>query len=183
MIRVDVEELLNGVDLVGAPRRGRAPSGERRPARLFYSYSHKDETLRNELETHLKLLQRQGLIDAWHDRRIEAGDEWARSIDEELERADIILLLVSADFIASDYCYEKEMEHALKLEREGRARVIPIIVRDVNWRKAPFAKLQALPKDGLAVTKWPDKDSAWRNVSEGIEKVVEDMRKKPRRFV
>jgi internalin A len=145
--------------------------------RLFYSYSHKDENLRNELDTHLKLLRRQGLIETWHDRKIEAGDEWKRKIDENLERADIILLLVSADFIASDYCWDKEMMRALQRHENGEAQVIPVIVRDVNWKRAPFAKLQALPKDGLAVTKWPDKDSAWRNVSEGIERIVEEIRK------
>jgi internalin A len=150
---------------------------------LFYSYSHKDETLRNELETHLKLLQRQGLIETWHDRKIEAGEEWKRKIDENLERADIILLLISADFMASDYCYEIEMKRALERHDQGEARVIPIILREVNWLRAPFAGLQALPKDGLAVTKWPDKDSAWRNVSEGIERVVEGVRKKHGRFI
>jgi internalin A len=115
-------------------------------------------------------------LGAWHDRKIEASGDWAQEIDENLERADIILLLVSADFIASDYCYEKEMTRALERGREGKARVVPVIVRDVNWRKAPFAKLQALPKGGLAVTKWGDRDSAWRNVSEGIERVVEEIR-------
>jgi internalin A len=99
---------------------------------LFYSYAHKDESLRNELETHLKLLQRQGRIESWHDRDIEAGDEWKRKIDDNLERADIILLLVSADFIASEYCYEKEMTRAIERHEKNEARVIPVIVRDVN---------------------------------------------------
>jgi internalin A len=148
--------------------------------RLFYSYSHKDETLRNELETHLKLLQRQGLLETWHDRQIEAGEEWKQKIDDNLERADIVLLLVSADFIASDYCYEKEMQRVMERHKQGTARVIPVIVRDVSWRIAPFARLQALPKDGRAVTLWENKDSAWRDVSEGIERVVEEMRKKQR---
>jgi len=152
--------------------------GGRQAVRLFYSYSHKDESLRNELETHLKLLQRQGLIETWHDRKIEAGEEWKQKIDDNLERADIILLLVSADFIASDYCYEIEMKRALERHEKKEARVIPVIVRDVNWRIAPFAKLQALPKDGKAVALWENKDSAWRNVSEGIERVIEEMRKK-----
>jgi internalin A len=128
------------------------------------------------LETHLKLLQRQGLIEPWHDRTIEAGDEWKQKIDEHLERAAIILLLVSADFITSDYCFEKEMQQALERHKRGEARVIPVVVRDVNWRIAPFAQLQALPKDGKAVTLWENRDSAWRNVSEGIERVVEEMR-------
>jgi internalin A len=177
IVELDVQELLNGVDLEGTRRKERILEAKRRVMRLFYSYSHRDETLRNKLETHLKLLQRQGLIEAWHDRNIEAGDDWKQKIDENLEGADIILLLVSADFIASDYCYEKEMKRALERHEQGKARVIPVIVRDINWRIAPFANLQALPKDGKAVTSWNDKDSAWRNVSEGIERVVEEMRR------
>jgi internalin A len=174
---LSVQELLDGVDLEGARRKERTKMSEQKQAaRLFYSYAHKDESLRNELETHLKLLQRQGMIESWHDRDIEAGDEWKRKIDDNLEQADIILLLVSADFIASDYCYEKEMTRALERHEKNEARVIPVILRDVNWRAAPFARLQALPKDALAVTRWPDKDSAWRNVSEEIEKVAGRMR-------
>jgi len=175
---LDVEELLNGVDLERARRIVNLPEERRLARRLFYSYSHKDESLRNELETHLKLLQRQGLIDTWHDSKIEAGEEWKRKIDENLERADIILLLVSADFIASDYCYEKEMKRALERHNNGEAHVIPIITRDVNWGNAPFAGLQALPKGGIAVELWQHKDSAWRSVSEGIERAVMLMRKK-----
>lgn len=172
VVELDVQELLNGVDIKGTRRRDKTRPGLWAAVRLFYSYSHKDESLRNELETHLKLMQRQVVIDVWHDRKIGAGEDWKQKIDENLERADIVLLLVSADFIASDYCYEKEMKRALERHDSGQAQVIPVIVRDVNWSKAPFAKLQALPKDGLAVTKWPDRDSAWRNVSEGIEKAV-----------
>src|SRR5262249_6530577 len=110
VIEVNVHTLLNGVDLEGTRRRERPVDTPRQAVRLFYSYSHKDETLRNELETHLKLLQRQGLLETWHDRKIEAGEEWKQKIDTNLERADIILLLVSADFMASDYCYEKELK-------------------------------------------------------------------------
>jgi internalin A len=182
IVELDVQELLNGVDLEGTRRRERVMDERRQALRLFYSYSHKDENLRNELETHLKLLQRRGLIETWQDRNIEAGDKWERKIDENLERADIILLLVSADFIASDYIYGQEMEWALEREKNGEARVIPVIVRDVNLKDAPFAGLQYLPKDGLAVTEWKSKDSAWRNVSEGIERVVEELRKKSKRF-
>ena len=172
---LNVGELLNGVDLEGTRERQKTTSHQRQPVRLFYSYSHKDETLRNELETHLKLLQRQGLIDTWSDRRIDAGDEWKQRIGDNLEAADIVLLLVSADFLASDYCFEVEMRRALERHERGEARVIPVIARDVNWMSAPFARLQALPEDALAVTRWPDKDSAWRNVSEGIRKVVETL--------
>jgi internalin A len=124
------------------------------------------------LDIHLKLLQRTGLITVWHDRKIGAGDDWREQIDENLERADIVLLLVSPDFIASDYCYDKEMKRALKRWESGEATVIPVIIRDVNWKHAPFARLQALPMDGIAITKWRDRDSAWRSVSEGIERLV-----------
>ena len=104
-------------------------------------------------------MQRQGVITAWHDRLIGAGEEWKDQIDQNLERADLILLVVSADFIASDYCYDKEMTQALQWHDAGKMRVIPVIVRVVNWSKAPFAKLQALPKDGKVVMLWPDRDS------------------------
>jgi len=73
------------------------------------------------------------------------------------------------------------MTRALERHENDEARVIPVIVRDCNWRIAPFAKLQALPKEGKAVKKWPDKDAAWRNVAEGIERVVEEMRKQSMR--
>jgi internalin A len=174
VIEFNVTKLLNGVDLEGTRKPQPMKDSDRQPLRLFYSYSHKDETLRDELETHLKLMQRQGLIETWSDRRITAGQEWKDKIDENLERAEIILLLVSADFIASDYCYDIEMKRALARHEAKEATVIPIIVRDVSWHSALFGKLQALPKDGKAVTIWPNKDTAWRNVSEGIEKVIKE---------
>jgi internalin A len=178
VVELDVQQLLNGVDLEGTRRREKPMEARSEAVRLFYSYSHKDETLRNELETHLKLLQRQGLIAPWHDRQIEAGEEWKHKISDNLERADIILLLVSADFIASDYCYEIEGKRALERHDNKETRVIPVIVRDVNWSGAPFAKLHALPKAGKAVTRWANKDSAWRNVSEGIQKVVAQIKRR-----
>jgi internalin A len=178
VININVGELLNGVDFESARELALTPEEERHVPLLFCSYSHKDEALRNELETHLKLLQRQGLVETWHDRKIEAGEDWRQKIDEKMERADLILFLVSSDFIASDYCYEREMARALERHDAGEARVIPVIVRDVNWARAPFARLQALPAGGLPVTRWPDRDSAWRGVAEGIERVVLEARKK-----
>jgi internalin A len=177
VVELNVRELLNGVDLEGTRRRERLTDERKRGVRLFYSYSHKDEGLRNELETHLKLLQRLGLIDAWHDRKIEAGDDWGQRIDDNLERADIILLLVSADFIASDYSYQKEMERALERQKNGEAEVVPVIVRDVDLEDAPFAGLQYLPKGGLPVMLWEHRDTAWRSVAEGIKQVAERVRK------
>jgi len=174
LIELDVQELLNGVDLEGTRKRGEIAALQ--PVRLFYSYAHKDETLRNELETHLKILERRKLIAPWSDRRIMGGEKWEDRIDENLERADIILLLVSADFIASNYCWEKEMMRALERDAAHEAKVVPVILRDVNWAGAPFAKLQALPEGGKAVELWDNRDSAWRSVSEEIERVVRQMR-------
>src|SRR5437868_15300931 len=95
--------------------------------KLFISYSHEDEDLRLELENHLSLLWRQGLIEYWHDREILAGMEWAGEIDKHIRAANLILLLVSADFLASDYCYDVEMKNAIERHEAGEARVIPII--------------------------------------------------------
>ena len=145
------------------------------PIRLFFSYAHKDEALRNELADHLAILERQGLIEPWHDREIGAGTEWAGQIDENLEKADIILLLVSASFMASTYCFDKELKRALERHEAKQARVVPIIVRPADWQSAPFGKLQALPKDGKAVTSWSNQDEAWTDVAKGLRRVVADL--------
>ncbi len=136
---------------------------------IFFSYSHKDEELRDQLEVHLSALKRSGLIDTWHDRIILAGDEFGDEISENLEAADIILLLVSADFIASDYCYAVEMRRALERHDAGEARVIPVILRPCDWHDTPFGKLQAAPKDGKAVRSWPDLDEAFLDIVRAIK--------------
>jgi hypothetical protein len=151
------------------------------PIKLFYSYAHKDEPLRDELETHLSNLKRQGLIASWHDRDIPAGSEWAGDIDENLEKADVILLLVSANFIASNYCFEKEMKRALERHEAKQAVVIPIILKPCDWTGVPFGKLQGLPKDAKAVTTWPNQDEAWTDVAKGIRRAVEGIRARRRR--
>ena len=143
--------------------------------RLFYSYAHADEELRDELEKHLSNLRNQGVIEEWHDRRIIGGAEWAGEIDEHLERADIILLLVSADFLVSKYCYAIEMKRALERHKQKESRVVPVILRPVDWEGAPFAGLQALPKNGRPVTEWPNRDAAFQNVAKGIRKVAEEL--------
>lgn len=145
--------------------------------RVFYSYSHKDEELRDELAAHLSLLKRRGLILPWHDRDIDAGEEWRGKIDEAIQRADIVMLLVSADFLASDYCYDVEMHRAMERHESGEARVIPIILRDCSWADAPFGKLQALPKDGRAVKAWSDRDTAWRDVERGLTKAINELQR------
>lgn len=146
--------------------------------KLFFSYSHKDEKLRNELAKQLTLLKRNGLISDWYDRDIDAGTEWAHEIDTHLNDADIILLLISPDFIASDYCYNLEMMRALERHENGEASVIPIILRPVTWKETPFGKLQVLPQGGKAVTTWSNRDEAFLHIAEGIRKVVEKSNEK-----
>jgi TIR domain len=116
------------------------------PIEVFISYSHKDEALREKLGTHLSLLKRHGVIDDWHDRRIGAGQEWAGAIDEHLNSAAIILLLVSADFLASDYCYDREMKRALERHDAGDARVIPVILRNVDLEGRHLPNSRRCPK-------------------------------------
>ncbi|HZR39444.1 MAG TPA: TIR domain-containing protein, partial [Ktedonobacteraceae bacterium] len=145
------------------------------PVEVFCSFAHEDEVWRKKLESHLSLLRRQGLVSFWYDRLITPGTDWAKSIDTHLETASVILLLVSANFFASDYCYGIEMKRALERQEVGEARVVPILVRPVDWTDAPFAHLQALPTDAKPIASWPDKDRALADVVAGIRRVIEDV--------
>lgn len=140
---------------------------------VFFSYSHQDRILRDELEVHLSGLKRQGLIDTWHDRRICAGEEIDAAISEHLEKAQIILLLVSSDFIASDYCYSVEMNRALDRHRDGEAVVIPVILRPCDWTDLPFGRLLATPTDGKPVTKYANQDEAFLDITRAIKKAIQ----------
>jgi hypothetical protein len=147
-------------------------------AKVFFSYSHRDESLRDELEKHLSILKRQGFIETWHDRRIGAGKEFAHEISQNLESADVILLLVSSDFLASDYCYDIEMKRAMARHAAGAAHVIPVILRPCDWHDAPFGKLLATPPDGKAVTKFPTLDDAFVLVVSDIKQALRQMGQK-----
>lgn len=139
---------------------------------VFFSYSHKDEQLRNDLEVQLTMLKREGLIEAWHDRQITAGSEFDGTIRQKLEEADVILLLASPDFLASDYCWGVEVERAMQRHEAGKALVIPVILRPCEWTKAPFGKLLGVPTDGKAITGWADRDAAFLNVARQIRSAV-----------
>jgi hypothetical protein len=143
---------------------------------IFYSYSHKDEKLRERLEEHLALLRKQGLIGDWHDRKIMPSQEWENEINSHLNTAQVILLLISSSFLASDYCYDKEMTRAMERHEAGEARVIPIILRPCDWQSSPFAKLQSLPKDAKSVTDWNRQDEAFYNIAKGIRLVIEELK-------
>ncbi|MGA7498026.1 MAG: toll/interleukin-1 receptor domain-containing protein [Isosphaeraceae bacterium] len=152
------------------------PTAPRPAIRLFYSYSHKDEELRKELEEHLSLLRRQGVISGWHDRMIGAGEEWKGQLDKNLEEAQIILLLISPSFLASDYCYDIETKRALERHDKDEATVIPVLLRPVDWEGAPFFRLQGLPIDLRPVTTWTNRDEAFMNIAQGIRRAIERMR-------
>ena len=151
-----------------------------KPIEVFYSYSHKDQRYRKKLETQLSVLQREGLISTWHDRKIGAGKEWAHQIDNHLNSAQIILLLVSPDFLASEYCYNQELKRAMEKHYAGEALVIPIILRPCEWHQSLLGKLQALPTDGKPVRSryWHNSDEAFLNIVQGIRKAVEELNKK-----
>lgn len=141
---------------------------------IFCSYSHKDESLRDELAAHLRPLERQGKIKSWHYRMIKAGENWKGETDKQLETAHLLLLLISADFIKSDFC-QIEMKRAMERYRASEARVIPIILRPCEWETPPLNEPQALPKDALPVTEWPSHDAAFKDVAKGIRAVVEEL--------
>ena len=140
---------------------------------LFFSYSHRDEQMRDELEIHLAMLKRQRVIETWHDRRIQPGDEFNRSISRHLEEAHIILLLISPYFIASDYCYDIEMSRAMERHESGEARVIPVILQPCDWHSAPFGKLLATPQDGKPVAKYPNVHDAFLEISRAIREAAQ----------
>jgi internalin A len=137
--------------LEGVEKRSKKQSKKTKLKNVFLSYSHKDEELKEKLEVHLKSLERQNLISPWNDRMIKPGDEWGEEIFNNLKKADLVLLLISPDFIASDFCYIKEMKEAINQHEKGKSIVVPIILRACNWHNTPFGKLQALPKDGFPV--------------------------------
>jgi internalin A len=175
VLNLDVRRLLDGVDL--SPPKTVEPGlrRETEPCIAFISYAHKDETLRVELDTHLKPLQITGELDAWHDRSITPGEKWEGRINDNLQRASIVLLLLSPDFIASDYC-RKEMEIALQREAAGQTRVMPVIVRPCGWQHLPVQANQALPKDGKPVAdaghEQGHRDTAWVQVEDGIRRTL-----------
>ncbi|MHA7599851.1 toll/interleukin-1 receptor domain-containing protein [Alicycliphilus sp. T452] len=140
--------------------------------RAFISYSHADDALRAEFNKHLSLLRRQGLLELWSDHRIPAGGEFDKHISAELEAADIIILLISPDFMASDYCYGIEMKRAMERHQAGSAVVVPVILRPVDWHSAPFGALKALPRDGKPVVKWPTLDDAFLDVVQALRSLL-----------
>jgi hypothetical protein len=146
--------------------------------KVFFSYSHNNETERNELEKHLAVLKRQGLIETWYDRRILAGSEQDNVIDQNLVESNLVLLLVSPDFLASDYCYSKEMQKALDMRREGASWVIPIILEHCDWKNTPLKGLLACPRDGKPISDYPNPNKAFSDIAQEIRRVIGEISEK-----
>ena len=149
----------------------------RQEIKLFYCYARKDKPLRDELEIHLSWLKRRYQLTNWHDREILPGEEWEQAIDESLNTANLILLLISPDFMASDYCFGKEMQRALERHKEGTCRVISIILRPTYWGDAPFSSIQLLPTNAKPITSWLNPDEAFQDVVTEISRTVKDLLK------
>src|ERR1019366_5817624 len=146
------------------------------PVEIFYSYAHEDEKLRKELDKHLFNMKRQGLITDWYDREVNAGLERKHEIDLHLNRAQLILLLISPDFMASDYCYGVELERAMERHKAGEARVIPIILKPVDWQDASFHELQVLPKNAKAVTSQRNRSEAFFEIAKSIQETLKALK-------
>jgi len=140
---------------------------------VFFSYAHEDEDHKNELEKHLELLRRQKLIVGWSDRRIAPGSNWDEEINFNIQNARIIILLVSPDFLASEYCYETETIFALEQHEKGHAIVVPIVVRPCYWEISAFKHLQLLPKDAKPIVDWESLDAAWLSITKAIHQLTQ----------
>lgn len=143
---------------------------------IFIAYSREDDSFRIRLEKHLSTLKRREYINTWYDGKIEAGTEWKLEIDKALNAADIILLLISADFIASDYCYEIEMKRAIERHEKGEVVVIPILINHCDWEDTPFGVIQALPQNGKPITDsfWENSDKSLSIIAKSIKSLVEN---------
>lgn len=141
-------------------------------SKAFISYSHRDEKALGRLHTHLAMLRRENLITTWYDREILAGDEIEREVSSNLRDSDLFLALVSPDFLDSNYCYQREMENALKRHEEGTLRIIPIILEPCDWTASPLAKLKALPKDGKPISTWTNENVAYLDVATELRRLI-----------
>lgn len=141
--------------------------------KAFISYSHKDVAALERLHAHLAMLRRDDLIQQWFDRDILAGGIVDSEIDERLEGSDLFLLLVSPDFLNSDYCYNREMTRALERHHDGSARVVPIVIEPCEWKASPLGRLKAVPRDGLAVSEWTNENNAYLDITQELRRIVE----------
>jgi len=143
--------------------------------KVFFSYSHKDERYKDELLAHLSPLIRRGFIDSWDDRKTSAGDEWEKEILQHFDQADVILCLLSANFIHSDYCFNVEVQRARKRREAEGIKVIPILLKAFNWQETEFHKLQIIPRDNKAILSRSNRNKAFADVAMEIGRVVNSL--------
>lgn len=143
--------------------------------RVFVSYSHRDRRYLERLVRHLSLLVREGVLAVWHDANTDPGQNIAGEIGVQLESADIVLLLVSADYIFSDFCFKQELRRALQRHAQGVTRVIPVILKPVDWRSAPFGGLKALPQEGKPINQWRSLDDGFSDVATSLRAVANEL--------
>ncbi|MFT3768911.1 MAG: protein kinase [Minicystis sp.] len=153
-----------------------APSPAPRSCTIYYVYADRDEELLVALEQHLRPLERAGLLSGWHRRKLLAGEDWQTVVDQHFERADIILLLVTPDLLDSKYCYDTEVERAMLRHQKGEVVVVPVLGRPCMWELAPFERCKPLPRNADPVTRWDDRDEAWKDVAEGLEELIQELR-------
>ena len=147
--------------------------------KVFISYAHKDEEFKESLVEHMAGLIRAEIINEWNDRKIIPSQDWSNEISENLESSELILFLISSSFMNSEYCMGVEVKRALQMHKEGKAQLIPIVVRAVDWTDSDLSKLQGLPKDAIPISSWNDIDEAWVNVIGGIKKQIQEFKPKP----
>jgi hypothetical protein len=160
------------------PPAPQVPAAPTRPYDIFLSYAHEDEALMTLVRKHLVVYDRLGQIRKWWDRKIVAGASVDHAISSRISSSDVILLFISADFVASNYCYEVEMTKALSQHREGQSVVVPVILRPCVWKNTPLGSLLALPRDGRPLASWPDQDEAAKDIAEGVMRAVVDLQQR-----
>lgn len=148
------------------------------PVKVFLCYTSSDLEALEQLRQQLKLLERTGLIETWYNRQILPGADYVQEIEARLNQAQVIILLVSSTFLASEYCDGKEMEHALQLHREARAVVVPVQIEPSLWDLTPLGDLQALPDNNKPVSEWRRASAAWVNVAVGIRELATAIHKR-----
>ena len=146
--------------------------------KAFISYSHKDENYLERLKVHLAQIKRDGLLTEWTDKEIHAGENLDNNIDNALSNSEIFLALISPDYIASNYCYEKEFETAQKMQDDGKLIIVPIILEPCDWQKTPFGNLKAIPKDGKSVSEFTNQNIAFLNIIDELRRLIDFSKQK-----
>lgn len=144
------------------------------PIKIFISYSHADDRFLGKLHKHLAMLKRDNLITSWSDNQITAGTNFGNRISSELSSSNVFLALISPDYLASNYCYDKEFQQASEMADKGSIRIVPVILEPSDWLSSPLSKFMALPKDGKAISEWTNPNNAYMDIVNGLRQLALD---------